>query len=175
MHNITELNVLLRARTELPPGLKLETSEFSAGWDFIRHGRASGLEKKVQKRQWHFIRIADESLQSGIGETSRQAIAGALKLALRSISAYFNAVEIRRIHLTKYPWFVLARVGVYPIRIQQSAVQSVPDDALPIPVSLQKKRQLPVSAPWLSPGPDCRMALLKEMLISSRSTHERAP
>ena len=173
MPNITEPIVLLRVRAELPGGLNLKTSEFNAGWDFIRYGRASGLEKKIQRCQWHFIRIAGESLRSGIGQTSRQAFARALRLVLPDINAYFNAVEVRRIHLTRYPWFVLIRVGVHPIRIQQSAVQAMPDDALPNPVSAPKW-QLPVSAPWLSPGPDCRMALLKEMLISSGSSLERA-
>src|ERR1700733_3574410 len=61
MPNMTEPIVLLRARTELPRGLNLKTSEFDAGWDFIRYGRASGLEKKIQKRQWQFIRVADET------------------------------------------------------------------------------------------------------------------
>ena len=173
MRNLNEPIVLLRVRTELPLGLNLKTSEFNASWDFIRYGRASGLEKKIQKCQWHFMRIAGESLQTGVGETSRQALAGALRLALPKVSAYFNAVEVRRIHFTKYPWFALVRVGVYPIRIQESAVQAAPDDGLPIAVSAPR-RQLPVSPPWLSPGPDCRMALLKEMLISSGSIPERA-
>src|SRR5580658_5310713 len=82
MRNLNEPIVLLRVRTELPLGLNLKTSEFNASWDFIRYGRASGLEKKIQKCQWHFMRIAGESLQTGVGETSRQALAGALRLAL---------------------------------------------------------------------------------------------
>jgi hypothetical protein len=173
MPKMIEPIVLLRVRTELPRGLNLKTSEFNGGWDFIRYGRASGLEKKIQKCQWQFIRIAGESLRSGVGKTSRQAFAAALRLVLPNISAYFNAVEVRRIHLTRYPWFALVRVGVYPIRIQQSGVEAVPDDALPIP-SATPKRQMPVSAPWLSPGPECRMALLGEMLISSGSRLGRA-
>jgi hypothetical protein len=173
MSNRTEPIVLLRVRTELPHGLNLETSEFDGGWDFIRHGRAGGLEKKIQKREWQFIRIAGESLQCGVGETSRQAFAIALKLALPAISAYFNAVEVRRIHLTKYPWFVLVRVGVYPIRIQQGAVEAVPDDVLRLPVAAPA-RQSPVRAPWLSPGPDCRMAQLRKMLNPPANTLERA-
>jgi hypothetical protein len=173
MSNRTEPIVLLRVRTELPDGLNLQTSEFDSGWDFIRYGRAGGLEKKIQKREWHFIRIAGESLQCGVGATSRQAFAGALKVALSGIGAYFNAVEVRRIHLTKYPWFVLIRVGVYPIRIQQSAVEAVPDDVLRIPVTASA-RQFPVRPPWLSPGPDCRMAPLRKMLNPPANTLERA-
>jgi hypothetical protein len=173
MRSITEPILLLRARTELPAGLNLKTSEFNASWDFIRYGRAGGFEKKIQRCQWHFMRIAGESLQSGVGETSRQALAGALRLALPGISAYFNAVEVRRIHFTKYPWFILVRVGIYPIRIQESAVQAMPDGKLPIAVSLPL-RQLPVSAPWLSPGPDCRLAPLRKMLTCSGNRFERA-
>lgn len=173
MVQITELSVLLRAKIELPVRLKLATEEFREGWSFVRLGGASRLERKIQRHRWHFIRIADGSLRSGVGETSQQAIACALKLALRSISEYFNAVEVRRIQLTTYPWFVLAKVGVYPLRIQQSAVQVVLDSALPLPAHA-RNRQLPVSGPWLSPRYGSAMPMLKEMLISSGSTQERA-
>ncbi len=173
MLKIAERNVLLRAQGELPVGLKLATKEFRDGWDFIRSGSANQLERKIRTRGWHFIRIADEVQRSGVGESSQQAIACALKLALCRINEYFNAAEIRCIHLKAYPWFVLARVEVYPLRIQQMEVQAVPDDATPLPAFTRKKRLRP-SIPWTSPSYGCALPLFKEMLVSSGSTHEGA-
>lgn len=170
MRNIPELIVLFRAEPELPVGLKLKTDSFREGWSFVRSASASRLEKKIRMHQWHFIRITARVLQSGVGESSQQAIVCALRLALRSVSEYFNAVEIRRIHLTAYPWFVLAGVEVYPIRIQQSAVLAVSDNALPLPAFVRKTRP-PLSAPWLSSRNSHATPVLKEMPVSSARTH----
>jgi hypothetical protein len=167
MRSIAEYNMLLRAQIELPSGLKLATEEFREGWNFVRSGGASRLERKIGRHGWHFIRISGESLQSGVGETSQQAIARALKLALRSLSEHFNALEVGRIYLTTYPWFCLARVEIHPYRIQKAAVQSIPDDALPLPGRARKKRG-PVSVPWLAAESGCTMPALREMLIQSR-------
>ena len=173
MLRITGSSVFLRTQIKLPVLLKLATEQFQEGWDFIPSARASGLEKKIRSYGWYSIRIAEGSLRSGVGETPQQAIACALKLAVRGISEYFNALEIRRIQLTEYPWFFLARVLVHPLRIQQSAIQAVPDDALPLP-SFARKRQSRLSTPWTSLRYGCAVPLLKEMLSSSASAREGA-
>ncbi|HXR39293.1 MAG TPA: hypothetical protein VN776_09375 [Terracidiphilus sp.] len=173
MCTIAESNVLLRAQTELPAGFKVATDEFREGWNRIRAGGAGRLEKKVQTRGWNFIKIADGALRSGVGETSQQAIASALKLALRRVDADSNAVEVRRIELTHYPWFVLARVCVHPYRIQQGAVLPVSDEGAAMSTAARKKRLSPRSA-VLFPEFGCAMPMLKEMLIAPRTSEARA-
>jgi 2,4-dienoyl-CoA reductase-like NADH-dependent reductase (Old Yellow Enzyme family) len=96
MRSIAELNMLLRVPAQLPVGLKLATNEFHEGWGFVT-GNANSLERKIRTRGWNFIKIADGSLRSGVGETSQEAIASALKLALRRVSMHFNAVEVEHI------------------------------------------------------------------------------
>jgi hypothetical protein len=167
MRTIAERNMLLRARTELPNGLSLATEEFREGWNFVKTVNVQRLEKRILKRGWNFIKIPDESLRSGVGDTSQEAIASALKLALRRIGSRFNAAEVEHIELTHYPWFFLARVRVYPFRIQQSAALSAADEFLPGP-SVQQRR-LPLHAAALFPSFGSAMPQLKEMLISSRT------
>ena len=75
--------------------------------------------------------ISEELLKSGVGRTSQEAIANALKLALRRVNERFSAAEVEHIELKKYPWFFLASVRTYPYQIQQSAVLSVSDEAVP--------------------------------------------
>jgi len=128
MRNIAELTVLLRERVALPDHFKLVTEEFREGWYFVRSGDAHWLDKKIRRFGWHFIRIAEGSLKSGVGPTPQEAIASALKLALRCVSGRFNAAEVGHIELKKYPWFVLATVRVYPYQIQKSAILSVSDE-----------------------------------------------
>jgi hypothetical protein len=128
MRNIAELTVLLRERVALPDHFKLVTEEFREGWDFVLPGDAHWMEKKIRRCGWHFIRIAEGSLKSGIGQTPQEAIAGALKLALRCINGRFNGAEVGHIELKEYPWFVLAKVTAYPYQIQRSAILSVSDD-----------------------------------------------
>lgn len=163
---IAELNLLLRTAIELPIGLKLATEEFREGWNFARPGNAQRLGKKVKARGWNFIKIADGELRSGVGDTSQKAIASALKLALRRVSNHFNVVEVERIELTQYPWFFLARVRVYPYRIQESAVLPIPDEAVPMPIDARPKRSLS-QADELLPHFGSAMPMLKELLISS--------
>lgn len=169
MRNIAELNMLLRVRVPLPDGLKLATEEFREGWNFVRTGDARRLEKKIVTRGWNFIRIADGSLRSGVGETSQEAIASALKLALRRVNEHFNAAEVAHIELTRYPWFFLARVRVHPYRIQQGALLPVPDEAAPEPIATRQRR-LPAQSAEMFPNFASTMPVLKGMLISSRTS-----
>jgi len=169
---IAEQNVLLRAKTELPDGLKLATDEFREGWEFVRRYDACRLEKQIVRRGWNFIRIAEESLRSGVGETSQEAIASALKLAIRRISTHFNAVEVEHVELTQYPWFFLARIRVIPFRIQQGAVLPISDESLPSPF-VPRQRRLPAHAEVLYPHFGSVIPQLKEMLVISRTAQAR--
>jgi hypothetical protein len=172
MRNIAELNMLLRAQVELPAGLGLATDEFREGWNFVRTGDALRLKKKIQARGWNFIKIGDGSLRSGVGETSQEAIAGALKLALRRVSEHFNAVEVAHIELTRYPWFVLARVKVNPYRIQPGAALPIADEDEPLPMAPHSRR-LPANSAELFPQFGSAMPLLKQLLVSSRTPEAR--
>jgi hypothetical protein len=134
----------------------------------VKKADARRLKKKIQTQGWNFIRIADGSLRSGVGDTSQQAIAGALKLALRQMSNQFNAVEVNHIELTRYPWFFLARVRVNPYRIQQEAELAVKDGDLPGP-SPFRSRRLKEAPARLFPNFGSAVPMLKEMLVSPGS------
>jgi hypothetical protein len=149
MPYIAERNVFLRARVEVPAGLKLMTKKFQEGWTFVS-GDASQVEKKIRTGGWSFVKIADPSLRSGVGESSQEAIASALRLTLRRISEHFNAVEVARIELTQYPWFFLARIRIYFYRIQQSVVPPVPDEAAHISIA-PPQRRLPLHSAAMHP------------------------
>jgi hypothetical protein len=167
MRTISESTLLLRANIELPDGLGLATDEFREGWNFARTVNAQRLEEKIRTRGWNFVRIPDESLRSGVGDTSEEAIAGALKLALRRVSVHFNAAEVAHIELTEYPWFFLARIRVCPYSIQRGE--------LPVPVELlsssiaPRQRRLALDADVLYPNFGNALPQLKQMLISSRT------
>ncbi|MGP8269869.1 MAG: hypothetical protein ACLQLH_07365 [Terracidiphilus sp.] len=172
MRNIAKRNVLLREQTELPDGLKLATDEFNEGWNIVRSGDVPRLKEKIQARGWNFIRVAHGSLRSGVGDTSQKAISGALKLALRHVSERFSAVEVEHIELTQYPWFYLARVRVYPYRIQQDADSTEMEAAEPMATPEQQRRLSPQAAEmFLHFG--SAMPMLKEMLVLSRSSEAR--
>jgi hypothetical protein len=170
MRTIAELNLLLHTTAELPTGLKLTTEEFDEGWSFVRRVDARRLEKRIHTRGWNFIRFAAGSLRSGIGDTSQEAIASALKLALRRVSNHSNAVEVEHIELTRYPWFFLARVRVYPYRIQESSAIEMPEggvEAIAADSSdLQTEEHLPIMG--------SAMPMLKELLVGSKISESRA-
>lgn len=166
------MNMLLRVRAELPAGLRLTTEEFREGWKFAGRIDARRLEKKIRASGWNFLRIGDGSLRSGVGDTSQEAIACALKLALRGMQEQFNVAEVEGIESTQYPWFFLARVRVLPYRIQQDAVLSLPEQNQLLPATLRHKRLSP-SSPALYPQFGSAMPLLKQMLISSHSDQRR--
>jgi hypothetical protein len=167
MRKIAEPNVLLHARAELPAGLKLATNEFRDGWNFVTGG-AGRLEKKIKTRGWNFIRIAEGALRSGVGETSQEAIANALKLALRRISEHTNAVKVERIELTQYPWFFLARVQIYPYRIQETAVPPAAEEIVCLPAARARRQSL--RTPALFAQFDSVMPQLRQMLVVSQES-----
>ncbi len=173
MHTIVEQNMLLRTRTELPEGLRMAVDEFYEGWDCVRALNASRMQKTILTRGWNFIKIADGALRSGVGDTSQEAIASALRITLRHVSTHFNAVEVEHIELTRYPWFFLARVRVNPYRIQQGSVLMVPDGDQAPPVKPRLKR-LPPDHAALYPYFGCAMPELKQMLISCENSQVSA-
>jgi hypothetical protein len=173
MRTIAELNLLLRVRVELPEGFRLGTEKFRDGWSFSRSLDVCRLEKRILNHGWNFIKIGEGPQGSGVGDTSQEAIASALKLALRRTSEYFNAVEVGRIHLTQYPWFFLARVEVCPYRIQQGMVLPAPDNADWLSLAPRRRRS-PRQPDQLYPHSGTAMPMHKEMLVLSKSSLERA-
>jgi hypothetical protein len=172
MRNIAELTLLLRSEIELPAGIKLATEDFREGWSFARSTDSRRLGKRILARGWQFIRIRDGLVKSGVGETAQEAIACGLKLALRCVNRHFSAAEIAHLEMTQYPWFFLARVKIFPYRIQLDAFHPVPELAtfLPIP---GRRKLLPINAPWLYPELTGAMPLVKQMLIQRPSTLAR--
>jgi len=75
--------------------------------------------------------------------------------------------------LTTYPWFCLARVVVYPYRIQPGVVLPAPAEVASVPESARRKRLSPQAA-LLFPQFGRTMPLLKEMLIAARTSSARA-
>lgn len=136
MRELAELTMLLRERAELPGDLKLVTEEFREGWNLVRSANVRWVDKNIRRHGWHFIWMDEGSLRSGVGKTAQEAIAGALKLALRHVSAHVDAAEVEHIELKQYPWFFIAKVRVYPYLIQQSAALSVADEAILLPMRL---------------------------------------
>ena len=171
MHSIAESNVLLRARAALPKGLKLATKEFQEGWNLARSVNARRLGSKVQARGWSFIDIPEAAIASGVGDTSEEAIAGALRLGLRRITEHSNVVEFKHVELIQYPWFFIARVGVWPYRIQHEA--EVQTTAADVPPALPKRPSRPSATYY--PLAASALPMLKEMHIFSRSTPATAP
>jgi hypothetical protein len=136
MQNITEGAVLARITLELPDNLTLATKDFQEGWSFVQSGDVHWLDREIRSRGWHFIWIAKLSQRGGVGQTAQEAMASALKLALRRVDPNFNAAHIEHIELIQYPWFFIAKVRVYPYRIQEGAVLQVSDGAMPLPVTV---------------------------------------
>lgn len=172
MHPIAAMNLFLRERAELPKGLSLATEEFHEGWNLSRLVGAGRLEKRLLSRGWNFIKIDGGARESGVGDTAQEAIASALKLALRHICEDFNAVEVEHIELRQYPWFFLARVKISPYCIQQSAMLPWPDHLEPTSHKPGRKR-LPIHPSVPCPHSCSITPMIKEMLIPSRSTHAR--
>ena len=166
MRTIAQSHILLRNRIELPDGIRLATEDLGEDWNFVRSANALRLGKQLNLHGWSLVRIAEGSMRSGVGDTSQEAIASALKLALRHISARFNSAEVEDIELTQYPWFFLARVRVLPYIIRQGVALSVPDESEALPVAASSRRLSPHNAA-LYPYFDSAMPKLKKMLISS--------
>jgi len=129
VRTIVEMNLLIRACMELPVGLQLTTDQFREGWELVQPEDAGELKRRMRKSERNLIRIGDGILKGGLGDTSREAINCAIKRALRMINERIAVVEVGEIKLTRYPWFCLARVTVFPFWIQLSSASEVPDRA----------------------------------------------
>lgn len=172
MRNVTETTMLVRESVELPASLNPVTRPFQEGWRFLGKVDGERLEKRILKCKWNLFKIADGSRRSGVGDTSQIAIASALKLTLRSVNQYFNCARVGSVQLTVYPWFTLARVLVYPFRIQEGPVLPIPDQAVPSAIVLERKDRS-YRSNGLFPLCGNAMPLLKDMLVSSVRSEAR--
>jgi hypothetical protein len=172
MRNIAEQSILVRELTKLPDGLKLTSDEFREGWKLARTTNVNQLEKQIISRGWNLIKLADGLQRCGVGGTSQEAIANALRLSLRHVGEVFNAVEVEHIESTKYPWFFLVRIQISTMLIQQSALLPTPDSYEPRPAK-PRQRRLPSHADALYPQFGSAMPLLKQMLTSSWASPAR--
>jgi hypothetical protein len=170
MRTISELNMLLRAQAELPDGLNLATEEFHEGWKLCcARSTLSGWKRRYRRGDGILSRFPMNRCACGVGDTSQEAIASALKLALRRISTQFNAAKVEHIELVEYPWFFLARVRVYPCHIQQGAALAVPEESFSAHSAAPRLRRLPLQAKALYPYFGSNIPQLKQMLVSSRA------
>jgi len=169
MVTIAQSQMLLRASSELPDGLKFATEEFCEDWDFVRSAGALRLERMLVKRGWSFASPSDGSLGNGVGDACQQAIGNALRLALRNLGGHFNAAEVEHIELTHYPWFFLARVSVLPYCIRQGAMLPMPKEAKGIR-ALRRQKRPPMDSGTLYSHVCSSMPRLKQMLILSHGS-----
>jgi hypothetical protein len=172
MFTKSEANLLLRVPGKLPKGLKLRTEEFQKGWDLALSMDTCDLQKQLQAHSWYFVKTADGSMSCGVGDTSQQAIAGALRHALRGIGDHSNVVEMKLIELIQYPWFFLARVGVFPYRIQKDMKLPAISNASMVPIAPSCGSSLRQLAAHDSHSVS-EVLMLKEMPALSRSTDEK--
>jgi len=122
VHNIGEFTVILREQIAIPREFMLETEKFCENWSFALRLNALQLEAKICAHGWGFIRNVDGLQASGVGKTSHEAIASALRLIVCHSSEHSDVAEVRYIELTHYPWFYLARMRAFQYRIQYSPV-----------------------------------------------------
>jgi hypothetical protein len=167
MRTISERNMLLRERVAMPLGLNLARKEFRDDWGFVPRVNADRLTRKISPIGWKCLKATDEVLKSGVGATSKEAVASALKLALRHIGEDSNAAEVTDIELTQYPWFYLARIRVSPYIIERCAILPPVNDAPHRSVTAQPRRSQRKASPKL-PLFARAMPELKKMLIASR-------
>jgi hypothetical protein len=172
MHEIAVRSILLRDQVELPDGLQFATKASCEGWFLVRTIDATQLEELIVSSGWTFARLGDRALRVGVGETVKDAVAGALRLALHRVANCLNAVEVEQIELTQYPWFHMARLGICTFRIQQSAVLPSADQFF-ITSTAPRQRRLPSRSNALFPQFASAMPQLKQMLISSRTAQAR--
>jgi hypothetical protein len=109
---------LLRANAVLPAGLKLTSRKFFDGWNCVTTIDARVLGKRLKKCGWRLVADARKLSNGGLGTTPHSAAISALGLALRQVSASFNAVRVEYSQARRYPWFFLATVAIFPQSIQ---------------------------------------------------------
>ena len=168
MCKIAAWNMLLRVQTELPAGLEVTADRFNEGWQFVRPDDSEQFKEEIQARGWSLTRFAGRSLGNGVGDTSQEATAGALKVALGHISQHHNTVEIVHIELAQYPWFFLARVGVCPFVIQPGAAMPVAASRGDLPIARPHRSQ-PRQSSALDPQIGSMMPAIREILVLARS------
>jgi hypothetical protein len=173
MHKIAESNVLLRTQSSLPEGFKALTEEFREGWLVMRTMGATQLGKKIRAKNWILVRSESNAKGSGVAKNEPDAIARALKQALRSVDVNSNAVEVNRVEVTAYPWFFLARLSVNPLRMQED-VSTLGEDGSTARIdgrSKSARRKSLIPAPFEGGIPALK-ALLTANKGSSVSTQE---
>jgi len=116
--------MFLRTDCLLPEGIGLMQARFDEKWMSV--DRNAG---------WHFIYLQTAQLRFGIGRTAELATSKAMAHALKQTEGRFNAAELGRVKVTRYPGFYVAKATLHTRQIQQDASLGLVDEMIlrPIP------------------------------------------
>lgn len=114
-------SVFLRKACILPDRLDLSKQPICEEWSVVEEIPALAFDAMIRRAGWHFMWLRDASSRWGIGISEGVAIRRALSRALKGVSKRFNAAKLDSLQIAQYPGFLIAKVTVQTLHIQEHA------------------------------------------------------
>ena len=89
-------SIYLRGTCVLPPGVAVTLGNDCDGWRLVEDIAAHALERMTLESGWHFMWIAGNRNQRGLGRSLATARQDAICRALKKVNERYNAAELSR-------------------------------------------------------------------------------
>lgn len=114
-------HVLIRTSARLPKHMGLSGTLLNQGWMLLSENVHS-FDSKVRTADWHFFSITEEKRACAVARRMEDAVARALRRALRRIKGRYNAAEICEIQQWSIAGLSFCRVSVATRHVQYGPI-----------------------------------------------------
>jgi hypothetical protein len=113
--------------TIIPQSLRVETEQYSQGWEIIKNSDADALDRDIRRADWNLFFLAGSIQASALGYSRERTVRRAMERVLaKAERSKFNCLEITKISAKQFLGFPYVHVSAHSRHIQKSPFLQAP-------------------------------------------------
>jgi hypothetical protein len=111
----------MKVDTIIPQSLRVETEQYSQGWEIIKNSDADALDRDIRRADWNFFFLAGSIQATALGYSRERTVRRAMERVLaKADRSKFNCLEIMTISAKQFLGFPYVHVSAQSRHIQKS-------------------------------------------------------
>jgi hypothetical protein len=111
----------MKVGTIIPQSLRVETEQYSQGWEIIKNSDADALDRDIRRADWNFFFLAGSIQATALGYSRERTVRRAMERVLaKADRSKFNCLEITTISAKQFLGFPYVHVSAQSRHIQKS-------------------------------------------------------
>ena len=113
--------IMMKAGTNIPQSLRVETELYSQGWEIINNSDTDAVDRDIRRADWNFFFLAASIQATALGYWGEKTVRRAMERVLaKAEPSKFNCLEITGISAKQFLGFPYVHVSAHSRHIQKS-------------------------------------------------------